>query len=298
MAGDLEANTSPADVSLALVAKIVPIALTFLSDAVIVGAHLLIDSGKIDQVLQNLLTNAFKFTPARNSVKVLISCRPLVAGLLVSVPSVPPVVGYLRVEVADTGVGISLENQENVFGEFSQFNRNKLPGEGGSGLGLWISRRIIDLHQGKMGFSSAGAGLGCSFFFELPLYSQPPGLTSSLVATRDPSHVTESSRSLALRTPPPSTHHFPVAEDRRGPVKVGGDVDLVYQFSADKNGAVCNYTDSCDDVEGHGTKVLCVFYSHLPFLQCQGSRRDRPRTTRSTQATQTAPSWRSSTSAT
>jgi len=88
-----------------------------------------------------------------------------------------------------------------------------------------------------MGFSSAGAGLGCSFFFELPLYSQPPGLTSSLVATRDPSHLTASSRSLALRTPPPSPHHFPVAEDRRGPVKVGGDVALVYQFSADKHGS-------------------------------------------------------------
>lgn len=39
-------------------------------------------------------------------------------------------VGYLRVEVADTGVGIALENQENVFGEFSQFNRNKLQGGG------------------------------------------------------------------------------------------------------------------------------------------------------------------------
>lgn len=50
----------PSDVSLALVAKSVPIALTFVSDAVIVGAHLLIDSGKIDQVLQNLLTNAVR----------------------------------------------------------------------------------------------------------------------------------------------------------------------------------------------------------------------------------------------
>jgi signal transduction histidine kinase len=40
------------------------------------------------------------------------------------------VVGYLRVEVTDTGAGIAMENQENVFGEFSQFNRNKLQGGG------------------------------------------------------------------------------------------------------------------------------------------------------------------------
>eukprot|EP00597_Dinobryon_sp_UTEXLB2267_P002513 CAMPEP_0170059442 /NCGR_PEP_ID=MMETSP0019_2-20121128/1716_1 /TAXON_ID=98059 /ORGANISM="Dinobryon sp., Strain UTEXLB2267" /LENGTH=737 /DNA_ID=CAMNT_0010264689 /DNA_START=629 /DNA_END=2842 /DNA_ORIENTATION=+ len=171
---DLEMNAS--DVVLA---KIVPIALTFLSDAVIFGSYLLIDSGKIDQVLQNLLTNAFKFTPAMNSVKVVISCRPLLAGVAI-LPTVPLMVGYLRVEVTDTGAGIAMENQENVFGEFAQFNRNKLQGGGGSGLGLWISRRIIDLHQGKMGFSSAGVGCGCSFYFELPLFSQPPLLSPAL----------------------------------------------------------------------------------------------------------------------
>mmetsp|Transcript_30767 Transcript_30767/g.42093 ORF Transcript_30767/g.42093 Transcript_30767/m.42093 type:complete len:831 (+) Transcript_30767:70-2562(+) len=164
---DLEMNSPEV-----LVTKVVPVAFTFLSDATIVGAHLLIDSGKIDQVLQNLLTNAFKFTPAKKSVKVHISCRPLVAGF-VSLPSVTPVVGYLRVEVTDTGAGIAKEHQESVFGEFAQFNRNKLQGGGGSGLGLWISRRIIDLHQGRMGFSSEGLGCGCSFFFELPLYSHP-----------------------------------------------------------------------------------------------------------------------------
>ena len=42
----------------------------------------------------------------------------------------PLMVGYLRVEVTDTGAGIAMENQENVFGEFSQFNRNKLQGGG------------------------------------------------------------------------------------------------------------------------------------------------------------------------
>lgn len=56
-------------------------------------------------------------------------------------------VGVLRVEVIDSGVGIALEDHHNVFGQFNQFNRNELQGGGGSGLGLWISRRIIHMHK-------------------------------------------------------------------------------------------------------------------------------------------------------
>jgi len=76
-------------------------------------------------------------------------------------------VGVFRLEVADSGAGIAEEDHKNVFGEFAQFNRNELQGGGasssffcgcdavidtsvilgGSGLGLWISRRIINLHH-------------------------------------------------------------------------------------------------------------------------------------------------------
>jgi len=131
-----------------------------------------IDAGKIDQVLRNLLTNAIKFTPAKKSVNVNISYRRLPAtNVVTSIRSQVDVVGYVRVEVTDTGVGIAAENQGKLFGEFSQFNRNELQGGEGSGLGLWISRRIIDLHQGTMGFLSEGEGFGSTFFFELPLFA-------------------------------------------------------------------------------------------------------------------------------
>ena len=63
------------------------------------------------------------------------------------------------------------EDQKSVFGEFAQFNRNQLQGGGGSGLGLWISRRIIHMHKGR--------GNGSTFYFEIPLYPSDGGALGS-----------------------------------------------------------------------------------------------------------------------
>ena len=100
--------------------------------------------------------------------------------------------GVLRVEVKDSGVGISAENQGRLFGEFAQFNRNKLQGggwqyirlfwlhhianlryfilwSGGSGLGLWISRRIIHMHKvGIVGvIIDITTGISCDIYIFL-----------------------------------------------------------------------------------------------------------------------------------
>jgi CheY-like chemotaxis protein len=56
-----------------------------------------------------------------------------------------------------------------VFNEIVQFNANKQQGGGGSGLGLWISKKIVELHGGRVGLSSEGEGKGCTFFVEIPM---------------------------------------------------------------------------------------------------------------------------------
>lgn len=112
------------------------------------------DRDKMEKVLFNLLSNAFKFTPAGKTIRVSISQDK--AGP-----------GFVQVAVADEGPGIPLEAQERVFDRFYQV---KMPGKSfhGTGIGLSLAKGFIDLHQGTIGVESA-PGCGTNFFFRLPL---------------------------------------------------------------------------------------------------------------------------------
>jgi two-component system, sensor histidine kinase len=80
--------------------------------------------------------------------------------------------GKLVVVVTDTGAGISEENQARLFNEIVQFNPEKLQAGGGSGLGLWITQEILNLHGGSISVSSEGEGKGSSFTVEMPMIRQ------------------------------------------------------------------------------------------------------------------------------
>lgn len=96
-----------------------------------------------------------------------------------SPPVHPSQMGSFVCVVKDNGHGISSENLTNLFKEGMQFKANQLQGGGGSGLGLWISKGIVDMHGGSLVAHSDGEGKGCTFTMRIPAFdSENPHFAS------------------------------------------------------------------------------------------------------------------------
>ncbi len=111
-----------------------------------------IDRNKLEQVLQNLIGNALKFTPAGGLIEVVLS----EAG------------DEASIEVIDSGAGLSAAEAANVFDKWAQTQAGRA--QGGSGLGLAIARAIVEAHGGKIGASARTDGQkGARFWLKLPV---------------------------------------------------------------------------------------------------------------------------------
>jgi len=114
------------------------------------------DPVRVRQVLLNLLDNALKFTPEGGAIRVR-------AGVFEKDPA------FIRISVADTGPGISLEDQERLFQRLYQKNEANTSSRKGLGLGLYICKEIVSRHQGSIWVASQPGG-GSTFSFTLPVY--------------------------------------------------------------------------------------------------------------------------------
>lgn len=120
------------------------------------GQLLWVDKQQYEKILSNLLSNAMKFTPEGGSIEVTIdNGRPT--------EQYPE--GYVKVVVADTGVGIPLESKSMVFDRFYQ-DKNGKTSHVGTGIGLYLTRQLMELHHGEIQATDNPAGKGtCMILF-------------------------------------------------------------------------------------------------------------------------------------
>lgn len=128
------------------------------------------DPVKLSQVIINLISNAVKFTPKGGTITVSVE---------------PDAAGMARFTVSDTGIGIPKDKLEVIFESFRQVDGSHTRSHNGTGLGLTISRKLVELHGGKI-WAESELSRGSRFIFTMPLHSPDANAAeaaSQLVAT-------------------------------------------------------------------------------------------------------------------
>ena len=115
-------------------------------------ADIVADERKVKQILLNLLSNAVKFTPEGGRVTLTSTVAN----------------GVITIAVSDTGIGIAPEDQATIFEEFRQVGRDDARKQEGTGLGLTLAKKFVELHGGRIWVQSQ-VGQGSTFSFTLPV---------------------------------------------------------------------------------------------------------------------------------
>src|SRR5439155_12676365 len=132
--------------------------------------HMRADPARLQQIFWNLINNAVKFTPRNGQIIITTSNDSR---------------GQLRVEIADTGLGIEAETLPRIFDAFEQGGRTQL---GGLGLGLAISKRLVEAHSGTITAESAGRNKGAKFTLIFPVCEKVDAQARLAVSPRAAHH--------------------------------------------------------------------------------------------------------------
>jgi signal transduction histidine kinase len=116
------------------------------------------DPARLQQVFWNLISNAVKYTPPHGTITLRSMNEPR---------------GFLKVQVIDTGIGIEPEVMRRLFTAFEQGEQTLTRQFAGLGLGLSISKRLMDMQGGSLTAASAGTDQGATFTVELPTVAHP-----------------------------------------------------------------------------------------------------------------------------
>jgi len=121
-----------------------------------------IDTGNFDKIILNILSNAFKFTPEKGNIDITIR-----TGEDNTLPD--PLKQYAEIIIADTGTGIDEQEKEHIFERFYQIRNSQQNPKGGTGIGLHLTRSLVELHHGIIYVENNKEQPGCRFIIRLPL---------------------------------------------------------------------------------------------------------------------------------
>ncbi|MBU2590989.1 MAG: HAMP domain-containing sensor histidine kinase [Nitrospinota bacterium] len=126
------------------------------------------DENKLKLILSNLLSNAEKFTPKGGEIDLRLD---IVSRKDMERFELPPQSGdnFLLFTIKDNGIGLKEEDLERIFNKFEQIDGSKTRGYGGTGLGLFLAKKLAELHNGIVKAESEGLGKGSTFSLLIPL---------------------------------------------------------------------------------------------------------------------------------
>ncbi len=145
------------------------------------------DATRLSQIFSNILNNAVKYTEPGGSIRVTARLAH----------------GAVEIRVVDTGIGIAADKMPAVFEMFTQFDASPERTHGGLGVGLALSKRLVQLHGGTIAAHSDGLGQGSEFTVRLPLATAPADAANAEVRQHEPSQsrrvlVVDDNRDFAL----------------------------------------------------------------------------------------------------
>ena len=189
-----------------------------------VTRSIITDSKRLQQILKNLLSNAFKFTAEGG---VTLRVMSVTDGWSSDHPSLKHVPSVIAFEVADTGIGIPPEKQRIIFEAFQQADASTSRQYGGTGLGLAISRELANLLGGEIQLRST-PGVGSTFVLYLPLTYVGAGSGAPKAIPAQTNVVQLAEAAAARRADKP----LEVVEDDRSDIRPGDAVLLVVEDDA------------------------------------------------------------------
>ena len=129
------------------------------------------DARKLKQILYNLLSNSVKFTPEGGSICLSARSWEDVLNKNITGLNVSDIINpgdFLEISVKDSGIGLKVEDRERIFNPFEQADKARNRKYQGTGLGLSLTKRLVELHKGCIWVESQGEGRGSDFRFIIP----------------------------------------------------------------------------------------------------------------------------------